>query len=154
MIGTATYRHITEVLAEIQDLGDLALEGLLCSRDALFAADVNPRERFRRELFAMMDNTYSFIALKHIRANTSLLNMTKALNDHVLDFYGDLYGYTTIDEFLNDQYLEVPTSFASLSNFIGYGITSIGDKSAKWEDIGDNWQDVDIGFNLIGWENI
>lgn len=154
MIGTATYRHITEVLAESQDLGDLALEGLFCARDSLFSANINTRERFRKELFSYMNNTYSYILTKHIRADRSLMAMTTAINNHALEFYGKEYGYETMDEFLLDQYLEAPTSFAALSNFVGFGITIIGDKAARWQDIGDGWDSVDITWDKIGWDNI
>tara|TARA_B100000614_G_scaffold262909_1_gene300772 strand:+ start:236044 stop:236508 length:465 start_codon:yes stop_codon:yes gene_type:complete len=154
VIGTANYREATEVIAEAQELGDLAFAGLLCMRDRLFEGKINPRDRFRRELYANMNATYSLIANRHIRANQSMIQFVKALNDHILVQYGNEYGYETLDEFLVDQYLQVPTTFASISAFIGYSITEIGDKAANWEDIDDNWEDVDLNWDRIGWENV
>ena len=153
MIGTASYRYATVIVGEAQDLGDLALGGLLCQRDKLFESNINPRERFRRELFASLSATYGLIAQKHIRANFDMLQFVKALNDHVLVQYGEEYGYETLDEFLVDQFIEVPATYAALSEFIGYTITEIGDKAANWEDIDANWEDIDIDWDKIGWEN-
>lgn len=154
MIGTSSYRYVTEVLAEMQDLGDEALPPLLCVRDALLTSDINPRERFRRELYAMLDNTYAYIAARHTVPDAAMIGMVKSLNDHVLRYYGEEYGYETMDEFLIDQYLQVPQTFADISNWIGYDISQIGVKAANWEDIDDRWEDVDLLYEKIGWENI
>lgn len=154
MIGTSSYRQVTEMLSEIQDLGDEALVPLLCVRESLLNADINARERFRREFYAMLDNTYSYIAVKHTVPSSSMISVVKSLNDHVLNFYGNEYGYETLDQFLIDQYLQVPQTFAQLSRWIGYDVEEIGDKSASWEDISDNWEDVDLDWDKIGWENV
>jgi len=154
MIGTYSYRLITEVLSEVQDLGDEALQSLLCVRTLLLNASINPRDHYRRELYAMLDNTYAYIATKHTIPSSPMISVVKSLNDHVLRFYGEEYGYTDLDEFLADQYLQVPQTFADLSRWIGYEITEIGDKSANWEDIDDNWEDVDLDWDKIGWENV
>ena len=154
MIGTASYRDATEVIAEALELGDLAFAGLLCMRDRLFEGSINPRDRFRRELYAKLNATYSLIANRHVLANKSIVQFVKALNDHVLREYGDIYGYKSLDEFLIGQYLEVPATYAALSEFIGYSITQIGDKGANWEDINDNWENISLNWELIGWENL
>lgn len=154
MIGTANYRYMTETLSEIQDLGDEALTPLFCVRDAILTSDSNPRERFRRELFSLLDATYAYVATRHIIPDVSMIGMVKSLNDHVLEYYGAEYGYDTMDEFLIDQYLEVPQTFADISRWIGYDINEIGDKAANWNDIDDNWEDIDLEYELIGWGNI
>jgi hypothetical protein len=154
MIGTASYRYVTEILAEMQDLGDEALPPLLCVRDSLLSSDINPRERFRREMYAMLDNTYAYIASRHIVPDRAMIGMVKSLNDHVLKYYGDQYGYETLDEFLTDQYLDVPVTFADISKWIGYDVSRIGLRSARWEDIDDLWEDIDFLYEKIGWENI
>lgn len=154
MIGTASYRYVTEILAEMQDLGDEALTPLLCVRDALLSADINPRERFRRELYSMLDNTYAYIAAKHTVPDRSMIGMVKSLNDHVLKYYGNEFGYQTLDEFLIGQYLDVPQTFADISNWIGYDVTRIGLRSASWQDVEDDWENIDMLYSRIGWENI
>lgn len=154
MIGTSNYRYATEVLAEMQDLGDEALTPLLCVRDALLTSNSNPREYYQRGLYAMLDSTYSYIATKHTIPDSSMRGMVKSLNDHVLRYYGNEYGYSSIDEFLLGQYLQVPRTFADISNWIGYDISEIGEKAARWEDVDENWEDVDLLWEKIGWENI
>lgn len=154
MIGTASYRYVTDLIAEIQDLGDEALTPLLCVRENLLISDINPREMFRRNLYAMLDNTYAYIATRHTIPSTTTIGFVQSLNNHVLRLYGDQYGYETMDQFLIDQYLQVPQTFGDISNWIGYKITEIGDKAANWIDIDDDWTDVDIDWDLIGWENI
>ena len=71
-----------------------------------------------------------------------------------MKYYGEEYGYETMDEFLEDQFLEVPQTFASISKLVGFNITKIGDKSASWEDMNSNWEDIDLNWEYIGWENI
>jgi len=150
MIGTGSYRYATEIIGESQDLGDLALDGLLCQRDRLFESNINPRERFRRELFASLSATYGLIAQKHIRANPVMLKMVKALNDHVLTEYD----FLTLDEFLSSNYIEVPPTYGALSRFIGYAVTEEGDKNGSYEDIDiDTWDIVNTDWDKIGWEN-
>ncbi len=154
MIGTSNYRFITEVIAESHDLGRESLPFFIDIRNSLFNADINTNERFRREIFAQINNTYSFIFLKHVVADSPMRNFVKSLNQHVLKYYGEEYGYETMDEFLEDQFLEVPQTFASISKLVGFNITKIGDKSASWEDMNSNWEDIDLNWEYIGWENI
>lgn len=153
-LGTANYRYMTEILAEMQDLGDEALPPLLCVRDQLFLAEINPRERYRREFFAMLDNTYSFIALNHTVPDSTIISMVQSLTNHILRNYGNIYGYETLDEFLSGQYLEVPQTFADICRYIGIKVSEVGDKAANWEDIDNNWEDIYVDINLIGWENL
>jgi hypothetical protein len=150
MIGTVSYRFATEIISEAQDLGELAWDGLICQKEKLFESNINTRERFRRELFASLSATYGLIAQKHIRSNPVMLQMVKALNDHVLVEYD----FLTLDEFLVDNYMEVPPTYAALSRFIGYTVTEEGTKSAFYTDITpDTWDIVDLNWELLGWEN-
>lgn len=150
MIGTKTYKILTDILGEAQELGDLSLEGMLDIKESLKTIDANPLERYRRQLFAFNASTYSYIASKHIRMNKSLKQMVLSINNHVLNKYQN----ESIDEFLEEQYIAVSPSYASLSGFIGENITKIGSDSGNWEDIGDFYSEVSLNWNKIGWENI
>ena len=149
MMGTANYRFASEVFAETRDLALDALSPLLSMRDAINNSDVNEQDRNRLQLKAMIESTYSHIVAKHVRPGQRVLNAIRALNRHVLDYYN----HTNIDDFLEEQFLEVPVSFAFLSDLAGYPITIIGDSSARFKDIDALFQNIELPFNRIGWSN-
>ena len=154
MIGTVSYKVIADTLGESQQLGLDALEPFNCMLNNLQNMDISRSERYRNVFFNSIVATYSLIANKHANLNNAMINAVTALNDHVLRLYGSQYGYTSIDEFLLDQYIEVDPTFASVSRFLGYDVTQTGTKAARWKDIDDNWEDVDqVVWNQLGWSN-
>jgi len=155
MIGTYNYRLVTETLAESQDLGSDALSNLICMRNELLGSDINQYNRFRRNLLNTIDGTYNYIALKHFNLSRPMQKFVRNLQDHVLKHYGEEFGYTTINEFLIDQYIQVPQTFADISGFLGYPITEVGAKAARWKDLDDvQWNEIDLSWQRIGWENL
>jgi hypothetical protein len=154
MIGTASYKVISDTLGEAQRLGIDALSPFQCMMDNLQRMDISTSERYRKVFFNSLMATYSLIFNKHATLNNPMINAVRSLNDHVLRLYGEQYGYTTIDEFLEDQYLEADPTFASMSRFLGYDVTIEGTKAARWQDIDDNWEDVDqVVWEQLGWSN-
>jgi hypothetical protein len=149
MIGTANYRFAAEVFAETRDLALDALSPLLAMRNALDDSDVNEQDRSRLHLRGVINSTYSHIVGKHVRPGQRVLNAIRALNQHVLDYYN----HSNIDDFLEEQYLEVPVSFAFLSDLAGYPITVVGESSARFKDIDALFQNIELPFNRIGWSN-
>jgi len=155
MIGTYNYRLTAETIAEAQDMGSDALSGLLCMRSELLGADVNQYNRFRRHLVNSIDATYNMIAIKHVNLSRPIQKFVRTLQEHVLRHYGSDFGYTTIDEFLIDQYIQVPQTFADISSFLGYPITEVGTKAARWRDFDDvQWDEIDLSWERIGWDNL
>lgn len=150
MIGTYDYRVATEAIADSHDLALNALQELFSMRGVLFDADVNIGDRYRQHLLSSLDNTYNFIFQKHISSTKSILRAVTSLQKHVLA----TYPYETIDDFLGSNYLEVPYSFAVFSLDAGFPITHIGDGSARWQDINDNWQSVVLEWQNIGGTNV
>jgi hypothetical protein len=148
MINKEQYSHIANLIAEIQDLGDLSLLPLVCVRDTLFNADINPRERYRREFFALLDATYSFLATNHSVPNQPLQNVVSSLNRHVLE----KYEYDDINEFLDAENITVPKSFADISKYVGYPINSYSTESqgTNWENILDLWTLQDYYWEIWG----
>lgn len=153
MIGTASYKTISDILGESQRLGSDALEPFNCMIENVQNMDISSTERYRNVFFNSIVSTYSLIANKHSNLNQPMIKAVNALNQHILTHYGSQYGYATIDEFLADQYLEVDPTFASISRFLGYNVTLSGTKAAKWQEIDDNWESINIAWDKLGWSN-
>lgn len=153
-IGTYDYRVITEAIAESYDLGKECLNPLVCMYNNLQNCDVNVRQRHRTELESFLRRTYAYIIYKHLDNQQAMYNAVRALNTHVMREYGAAYGYDSMDEFLIDQFLEVPLTYAILSEQVGYSITVIGDAKARWSDMHLLWKDITLPMNKIGWENL
>lgn len=153
-IGTYDYRVITDAIAESYDLGKKCLDPLVCMYNNLQNCDVNVRQRHRMELESFLRKTYAYIIYKHLDSQQTMYNAVRALNVHVMREYGEAYGYDSMDEFLIDQFLEVPLTYAILSEQVGYSITVIGDARARWSDMHLLWKDITLPMNKIGWENL
>jgi len=155
MIGTKNYRMVSEVIAESQDLAGDALDRLLCMREHIVSSEVNQYNQYRRRLLNTLDGTYNYVAARHFNLSRQVQDFVKGLQQHVLDKYGADFGYLTLDEFLQGQYIQVPQTFAAISNFLGYTITEVGDKAATWEDLDNvNWNDLNLRWDRIGWDNL
>jgi hypothetical protein len=155
-IGTYDYRVIVDSISEAYDLGKEALYPLTCAWNNIENADINTRQRQKTELQSYLRRTYALIIFKHLDSShqQSLLNAISALNNHVLDKYGEAYGYQDLDEFLIDQFLSVPITYALLSTAAGQTITIVGESRARWKDINILWSDITLPMNRIGWENL
>lgn len=153
-IGTYDYITIAETISEAYDLGKQSLSHLSCMFNNLQITDINVRQRHKTELESFLRSTYSYIIYRHLDNQQSLYSAVRGLNDHVLREYGQAYGYEDLDEFLIDQFLEVPLTYAILSDQVGQSITVIGDSKARWSDINISWKDIDLPYNRIGWENL
>lgn len=153
-IGTYDYRVITEKISEAYDLGKQSLGPLICMFNTLQNSDVNVRQRNRSELDSFLRRTYAYIIFKHLDNQQSMYNAISSLNSHVLREYGEAYGYEDLDEFLIDQFLEVPLTYAILSEQAGYTITVIGEYKARLVDINLVMKDISLPFEKIGWENL
>lgn len=153
-IGTYDYRVITESISEAYELGREALSPLICMYNTLQNTDVNPRQKDKLELESYLRKTYAYIIYKHLDNQQSIYNAIRSLNDHIIDQYGPIYNYSSIDEFLIDQFLEVPLTFAILSEQAGYTINVIGDSKARFSDINLLIKDINTPINRIGWENL
>ncbi len=153
-IGTYDYRVIVDKISEAYDLGKESLAPLICMYNTLQNTDVNARQRHKTELESYLRRTYAYIIYKHLDNQQSMYKAIRALNDHVIKTYGEAYGYTTIDEFLIDQFLQVPLTYAILSGQVGYTITMVGDSKARFADINILIKDINLPWNKIGWENL
>ena len=153
-IGTYDYRVITEKISEAYELGNEALSPLICMWNNIQNADVNERQRHKTELQSYLRRTYAHIIFKHLDNPQAVYNAIRALNTHVLDKYGEAYGYEDLDSFLIDQFLSVPLTYAILSENAGYTITMVGDSKARWSDINIPWKDITLPMNKIGSENL
>jgi len=153
-IGTYDYIYAAEKISEAYDLGRQSLSPLICMFNTLNKTDVNAKQRHKMELESFLRKTYAYIIFKHLDNQQSTYNAIRSLNEHVLREYGEAYGYESLDEFLIDQFLEVPLTYAILSEQAGYTITVIGDSKARLIDINSPIKDITLPFNKIGWENL
>lgn len=153
-IGTYDYRITAEAISESYDLGQQALGPLICVFNTLQSTAVNPQQRHRTELEGFLRDTYAHIVFSHLDNQQTTYSAIRALNDHVLDKYGSLYGYADMDDFLRGQFLEVPLTYAILSEQAGYTITVIGDSRARMKDIHLLMKDIHLPFEKIGWKNV
>lgn len=115
-------------------------------KTSLFSADINPRDRYRREFFAVLDATYAFVASHYAVPNAPMQNFVRALNQHVLDFYGT----KTIDEFLVDNNFRVPQTFADVSTYVGFPITEVlTDSADNWERFNATWESLSSYWDSV-----
>jgi hypothetical protein len=153
-IGTYDYRVVTEFLSEAYDLSKTSLKYLYGMHKELQNANVNTDATRRVDLDHSIVANYSMIINQHYRNARTIFDAIRALNEHILTQYGAIYGYATMDEFLIDQYISVPLTYAVLSESIGYPISIVGDSKGRFNDISNLWIDIDIPYELIGWENL
>lgn len=153
-IGTYDYRVVTEMLSESYDLAKQSLSYLFGMHAQLQFANVNIDNTRRVDLDYSIVKNYAMIIQQHFQNARSVFDAVRSLNEHVLTQYGDIYGYKNLDEFLTDQYLSVPLTYATLSASIGYPITVIGGEKGRYVDIGDTWIEIDKEYKFIGWENL
>lgn len=146
MINKTQYIRIADYVSNIQQFGGLALGPLLDVKETLQTADINPRDRFRREFYAALNATYYYISSAYAVPNGPMREFVRALNQHVLDFYGT----ATIDEFLVDNNIRVPQTFADISTYVGFPITEVlEDSPENWEMFDVNWEDVDEFWDMV-----
>lgn len=153
-IGTYSFRVLTELISESYDLSISTLKYLNGVSTSIYNTDVNDRKLPVANFKTCILKTYSSIVRDHIATNVSVLRAIEALNNHVLTTYGEIYNYENLDEFLVDNYIDVPTTYAELSNLVGFSLTEIGDKKAGFQDINFLYSDIDKPYDLIGWENL
>lgn len=153
-IGTYDYRVCTEFISEAYDLSITSLKYLYGMHAELQRADVNTDATRRIDLDHSIVKNYAIIINNQLNDARIMFDAIRALNDHILDKYGSIYGYTTIDDFLIDQYISVPATYAVLSESIGYPITIVGDEKGSLQDIYNLWSDIDLEWQLIAWENL
>jgi hypothetical protein len=145
---------MTELISESYDLSFQTLKYMNGMSTNLYNTDVNSRKSSVANFKNNIVKTYSLILYDQVIQNTTILNAVRSLNNHVLNTYKSVYGYETIDQFLQNQYLQVPTSYAALSDLVGFDIQNIGNKKCAYEDIDDNYEDIELDYALIGWENL
>lgn len=153
MIGTLSFKQYSDILGEAQIAGIEALSPLICMYNTLQETNISQGERFTKVFKNQIDATYSYIVQKHADIDIDMRRCVTSLNNHILKLYGSEYNYQNLDEFLEDQYLEANPVYASMSRFLGYPVTLEGEKSAFWKDVDDNWEDVVLNWDKIGWSN-
>jgi hypothetical protein len=150
----------------------------------LQSSNINPKQRHRSEIENYIKTTYAFIIINHLANKKEIINVMNALGKHVIDNYGSVYGYQNLDEFLIGQFLNVPLTYALLSQNTDYPITinsdetsdyedihtpwdqiiddyeslgppfTVGSASGRFEDIMIPWEEVTVPFDKIGWHNV
>lgn len=152
-IGTYDYRFLVDSISEAYDLGQEALGPLICMYNTLQQTDINQRQRHRNELESSLKQAYAFIIQKHLNNQQTTYNAIRALHEHVMNTYGVIYEYEDIEAFLNDQFLQVPITYAVLAEQVGYQISAVGEYRARMRDINLPFQDISLPMNRIGWQN-
>lgn len=153
-IGTYDYRICTEFISEAYDLSTTGLKYLYGMHAELQKANVNTDATRRIDLDRSIVKTYALILNNQLNDTRVMFDAIRALNEHILNKYGDLYGYTNLDEFLIDQHISVPLTYAVLSEVVGYPISIIGDAKGRFQDMTLLWSDIEIEYKFIGWENL
>lgn len=150
MIGSGTFREISEKISEGYSLGIESLQFLTNSKDILSNSNINEQDYQKKSVISIINATYSNIVIRHINPNRKLINAVKSLNKHVLE----KYVCDNLDQFLESQYIEVPEYYAYLSGIAGYDVSRIGSASARFSDIDDTFNNVTLPFYKIGWYNV
>lgn len=153
-IGTYTFRLLTEHISESYDLTFSTLKNLRGMYEILQNTQSNAVRGTVTDLKTQIITAYQKIILGQIINNRDIIGAIAALNSHVLSRYGAEYGYEDLDEFLVDQYLSVPLTYATLSDLAGFNIQVIGDQKATFSDIEHSYEEITKPYDLIGWENV
>lgn len=150
-IGTLDFKSFSDAISESISVSQESLENVLGVRQTVLNANSNQDGRFLQQIKISSEATYSNIVNKNINRQHPLTTAVRSLNEHVLS----IYGHEEMDDFLREQFLEVDATYASISYDLGYIITEIGSRSARFEDIDVEFDKLNnINFERIGWKNV
>ncbi|MAG27496.1 hypothetical protein CMI47_18335 [Candidatus Pacearchaeota archaeon] len=157
MIKPGEYKILTNLIDDGLFSTKKAGSHLINMFNTLNDTDVQKMSQSFVRVTSATSTTYSSVITDAISYPSSLLSYTIALHGHIFK----KYNVNTIDEFLEENYLEVGQDFANMCLKIGYNITRIGDMSSRWKDIDDNIDEIETGvysgirltWDLIGGTN-
>tara|TARA_Y100000310_G_C20698379_1_gene827341 strand:+ start:5275 stop:5757 length:483 start_codon:yes stop_codon:yes gene_type:complete len=153
MIKPGEYKIITNAIHDMMWSTKGAAEHVLEIANTLSNTDTLKQAQTFLGIYSSASNTYNILAQTAEIYPKSLKTITRILHEHILKKYNN----KTIDEFLEENFLEVESEFALLANSLEYNITRIGHMSARWSDIEDYIDEIGNGenpdFNLT-WDMI
>lgn len=150
-IGTLDFKSFSDAISESISVSQESLENVLGVRQTVLNTNSNQDGRFLQQIKISSEATYSNIVNKSINRQHPLTTAVRSLNEHVLS----VYGHEEMDDFLREQFLKVDATYASISYDLGYIITEIGSRSARFEDIDIEFDKLNnINFERIGWKNV
>jgi hypothetical protein len=157
MIKPGEYKIITNIIGDTLSSTKGAASHVLNIANILLQTDTLKQAQTFLGVYSSTSNTYNTLMQTTETYPRSLKEIVNILNSHVIKRYKN----KNIDEFLEENFLEVNEEFSIISNTLGYNITKIGDMAARWSDIdvpideigsGEN-ADINLTWDFIGGTN-
>tara|TARA_Y100000034_G_C6880283_1_gene403274 strand:+ start:1072 stop:1554 length:483 start_codon:yes stop_codon:yes gene_type:complete len=139
MIKPGEYKIITNLINDMLSSTIGASQNISDIHITLSNTDTQNLAKSFNGVMSSTFNTYNKVLDDATKYPQTLLLFVSKLNSYILK----KYRANTVDEFLDESFLEVGKFFAEISNSLDFNITRIGYKSARWSDI-------DVPINELG----
>ena len=153
MIKPGEYRIITNLIEDCLMSTKKASEYISNVVSVLTETDTQVQSQSFLGLHSSATVTYSLVADEERNPPSSLRSYIIAVHSHIFK----RYNLKNIDDFLEENFMEVNQGFANLSNSLNFKITRVGSKIGGWSDIDANIDDLDKRIHSgsdLSWESI
>ena len=154
MIKSGEYKIISNFFDDMLVSTKEAAYKMIDMSNVLNKTDTQKLSQSFSRILTSIESTYSVVVKDVITYPPVLTSYVVAIHRHILSKYKPV---GSIDNFLEENYLEVGQSFADLCNELGYNITRIGLMAARWSDIYTNIDEIETGKYSglkLTWDNI
>ena len=113
---STNYKEITDLINDAQERGSDIVFYIDKMIADLNSSEIPSTDIHREKLEEQINSTSNRLSLNNISYTTQLLNFVEALQGYITEEYG------SVDEFLSDNKIKVKTTFADISEEVGYTI--------------------------------
>ncbi len=110
------YRNIVNTVSSAQSRGVDIYNNIIDMKDILANSDILSEDIHRKRLESQIDATLYRVYVHHFQASAQMLNFVFKLQSYLVNSYG------SVNNFLNDYSIKVPTEFALISDRLGFFI--------------------------------
>lgn len=125
MISASLYKEIADALGSAQDRGGQMTARLSQMYDDLDESEIRADNVDMQKLVDSVAKTYDVINQNHAEYHKTMTDMVLALQKHVATYY------SSVNNFLSDNSIQVTSTFAALSAAVGYQIDDANIESAS-----------------------
>ena len=110
------YKTVSDLINDAQVRGEDIVAFVDKMATDLNSSEIPSDDIHKEKLEAQINSTSNRLSLNNISYTTQLLNFVEALQGYITEEYG------SVDEFLSDNKIKVKTTFADISEEVGYTI--------------------------------
>jgi hypothetical protein len=119
MISSVRYKVITDLINNSQDRGNDIVTHLNNMLDTLSISEILESSTDRQRLESQIDATLTIVEERHQSYNSFVRDFVFILQKYIDD------NYSSVNDFLFDNGIQVLPVFAEISNLVGYPIDSV-----------------------------